>query len=114
VTRRLALSVGEPAGIGPDLAVLAAQRARPEELVAYADPALLEARAERLGLRFRAREVWVVGDTPDDIRCGRASGLRTLAVATGRHGREELAGHDADRVLADLADTEGVLEEILS
>ena len=71
-------------------------------------------RAERLGLRFRAREVWVVGDTPDDIRCGRASGLRTLAVATGRHGREELAGHDADRVLADLADTEGVLEEILS
>ena len=50
MTRRLALSVGEPAGIGPDLAVLAAQRARPEELVAYADPALLEARAERLGL----------------------------------------------------------------
>jgi len=71
-------------------------------------------RAERLGLRFRAREVWVVGDTPDDIRCGRASGLRTLAVATGRHGVDELAAHGADRVLGDLSDTEAVLEALLS
>ena len=50
MTPRLALSVGEPAGIGPDLAVLAAQRARRCEIVAYADPQLLETRAERLGL----------------------------------------------------------------
>ncbi|MGH8274763.1 MAG: 4-hydroxythreonine-4-phosphate dehydrogenase PdxA [Gammaproteobacteria bacterium] len=50
---RLALSVGEPAGIGPDLAVLAAQRARDYELLAYADPALLSERAEQLGLPLR-------------------------------------------------------------
>ncbi|MGH8127659.1 MAG: 4-hydroxythreonine-4-phosphate dehydrogenase PdxA [Gammaproteobacteria bacterium] len=48
--QRVALSVGEPAGIGPDLTVLAAQRARPYELVAYADPKLLRQRAEQLGL----------------------------------------------------------------
>lgn len=47
---RIALSVGEPAGIGPDLAVLAAQRDRPFELVAYADRELLRARACQLGL----------------------------------------------------------------
>lgn len=71
-------------------------------------------RAERLGLRFRAEEVWVVGDTPDDVRCGKASGLRTLAVATGRHDREELAEHAADVVLSDFTDTEAVLEAFLS
>lgn len=47
---RIALSVGEPAGVGPDLTVLAAQRERPYELVAYADPELLSQRAEQLGL----------------------------------------------------------------
>lgn len=47
---RIALSVGEPAGIGPDLAVLLAQRARAAEIVAYADPRLLEDRAGQLGL----------------------------------------------------------------
>ncbi len=50
MTSRIAFSVGEPAGIGPDLAVLAAQRARPYELVAYADPKLLRKRARQLGL----------------------------------------------------------------
>lgn len=47
---RLALSVGEPAGVGPDLAVLAAQRAREQEIVAFADPDLLARRAQRLEL----------------------------------------------------------------
>ncbi|HYW77235.1 MAG TPA: 4-hydroxythreonine-4-phosphate dehydrogenase PdxA [Gammaproteobacteria bacterium] len=50
MTARIALSVGEPAGIGPDLAVLLAQRARAAEIVAYADPGLLEGRARQLGL----------------------------------------------------------------
>ena len=47
---RIAFSAGEPAGIGPDLAVLLAQRAWPFEWVAYADPRLLEERARQLGL----------------------------------------------------------------
>jgi phosphoglycolate phosphatase len=35
----------------------------------------------------------VVGDTPQDIRCGRAIGARTVAVATGSHSNRELARH---------------------
>ena len=50
---RIALTPGEPAGIGPDLAVMLAQRARPCRLVAIADPALLQARARQLGLPLR-------------------------------------------------------------
>lgn len=35
-----------------------------------------------------------IGDTPRDIACARADGLRCIAVTTGPHRREELAGAD--------------------
>lgn len=44
----------------------------------------------------RARTV-VIGDTPRDIACARADGVRCVAVATGPFGPEELA--DADVVV---------------
>lgn len=47
---RLALTPGEPAGIGPELCVQIAQQKVGAELVAIADPELLRARAEQLGL----------------------------------------------------------------
>jgi 4-hydroxythreonine-4-phosphate dehydrogenase len=47
---RLALTPGEPAGIGPDLAVQLAQQALPAELVVISEPGLLEARARQIGL----------------------------------------------------------------
>lgn len=53
---RLALTPGEPAGIGPDLIVRLAQQALPAELVAVADPGLLAERARALGLPLRLRD----------------------------------------------------------
>ena len=50
---RLALTPGEPAGIGPDLVVRLAQEPQTAQLVAVADPALLAARALALGLPLR-------------------------------------------------------------
>lgn len=50
---RLALTPGEPAGIGPDLCVQIAQQDFPALLVAVADPDLLSARAQSLGLPLR-------------------------------------------------------------
>jgi len=67
--RRVALSVGEPAGIGPDLTVLAAQRARDFELVAYADPEMLRSRAEELGLPLTL-ETWRPGAPPTPSTAG--------------------------------------------
>lgn len=52
---RIALTVGEPAGIGPDLALMLAQQALPCELVVLADAATLETRAKQLGLPIRIR-----------------------------------------------------------
>ncbi len=48
--------------------------------------------------------VWVVGDTPLDVRCARAIGARVAAVATGWHPAEELAAAEPDLLLADLSD----------
>ena len=47
---RLALSSGEPAGIGPDICVQSAQNAHPACISVFADPELLAARAQQLGL----------------------------------------------------------------
>lgn len=57
MTYRIALTPGEPAGIGPDLAIALAQRSSSMELVAVADPALLQARAALLGLPLSLRPV---------------------------------------------------------
>jgi 4-hydroxythreonine-4-phosphate dehydrogenase len=53
---RIALTPGEPAGIGPDLAVLLAQSARADEIVAIADKDLLQARASQLNLPLKMRD----------------------------------------------------------
>ena len=64
------------------------------------------ARARRRGIEIRSpAQVVVVGDTPLDIRCARAAGAWSVAVATGPYGEAELEAHGADRVLPDLADT---------
>lgn len=49
---RLAVSVGEPAGIGPDIILKAAPRLRGFSVVLLADPELLRERASLLGLEF--------------------------------------------------------------
>ncbi len=53
---RLAVTPGEPAGIGPDLVVRLAQAPSKVELVAVADPGLLAARARTLGLDLLIHE----------------------------------------------------------
>jgi len=50
---RLALVPGEPAGVGPELCVRAAQRTWDAQLVAFADPRVLRRAADALGLPLR-------------------------------------------------------------
>ena len=54
--------------------------------------------------------VWVIGDTPFDVTCGRSIGARTLAVTTGSHPRAELESYSPDVLLDDLSDTAKVLQ----
>src|SRR5690554_7112828 len=52
---RLAITSGEPAGIGPDLCLQISQQDHGCELVVIADPDLLKARAQQLGLEVSIR-----------------------------------------------------------
>ncbi len=56
-----------------------------------------------------ASGAWVVGDTPHDLACARAGGVRCLLVATGGHPYDELAALEPDAVLPDLAGALDVL-----
>jgi phosphoglycolate phosphatase-like HAD superfamily hydrolase len=72
-------------------------------------PAVAVRRARDLtGMDFTGKEVVILGDTPFDIQCGAHLGVRTIAVATGRHPVEELAAHDPDHLFPDFSDVEAV------
>ncbi len=55
-----------------------------------------------LGRELRGEEIVVIGDTPLDIRCGRAIGAKVLAVATGGASFAELETHKPDWLVQDL------------
>ncbi|WP_337995888.1 4-hydroxythreonine-4-phosphate dehydrogenase PdxA [Oleispirillum naphthae] len=64
----LALSMGEPAGIGPDLILEAWRRARGGAIPAFAaiaDPAVLAARARRLGLSLPIRPIAALAEAAE-------------------------------------------------
>lgn len=67
-------------------------------------PFALRRATAHTGVTFAPEQVWIIGDTPHDIECGKVIGARTLAVATGRHPIEELIGHAPTAALPDLAD----------
>ncbi|MEI2266265.1 4-hydroxythreonine-4-phosphate dehydrogenase PdxA [Erwinia sp. CGal63] len=97
---RVAITPGEPAGIGPDVTLQLAQRDWPVELVVVADPALLRERAAKLDLPLTLREYQpgvaarpqTAGTltvlpiaTPQTVKAGE------LCVANGRYVLETLA-----------------------
>jgi phosphoglycolate phosphatase len=55
-----------------------------------------------LGKNLRDDEILVIGDTPFDIRCGRAINAKVLAVATGGATLEELKRYQPDWAVEDL------------
>ena len=69
--------------------------------------------AEKHGVSFQAKDVYVLGDTPRDIDCARAAGFIAVAIATGSYGKDELAAHNPDFVFEDLSDTQGVIAALL-
>ena len=64
---------------------------------------------QALGRMVEAEEVFLVGDTPADIRCGKLLGMCTVAVATGSTSRQTLAQYQPDFLLDSLGDFEEVL-----
>jgi phosphoglycolate phosphatase-like HAD superfamily hydrolase len=57
-----------------------------------------------------ASDIYVIGDTPLDVRCATAAGARSIAVATGGYEPAALSGAGADAVFGDLGDTRAFLD----
>jgi phosphoglycolate phosphatase len=67
-------------------------------------------RVRRLrGEHHASHRVWVIGDTPNDLSCARAAGVRCLLVGTGKAGFESVRSLGADAALPSLADTRTVM-----
>ncbi len=69
-------------------------------------PFALRRASSQSGTDFSPEHVFVIGDTPHDIACGKAIGAQTIAVATGRFSSEQLQTHNPTAVLENLADTD--------
>ncbi len=54
-------------------------------------------------------EVWVIGDTPADVKCGRAINATVVAVATGLHSIDDLEACDPDFLCEDFSDVDLML-----
>ncbi len=62
-------------------------------------PAIARRRAGTAARPHPRTETIVIGDTPRDIACARADGVRCVAVASGSYSADELS--DADEVVSD-------------
>jgi phosphoglycolate phosphatase-like HAD superfamily hydrolase len=60
-------------------------------------------RAEKsTGIKFSENEILVIGDTPKDVACAHAFGVKCVAVATGQFNEEELVASGADTTISNL------------
>jgi phosphoglycolate phosphatase len=80
------------------------------ELVPFA----LRRARELRGEAYEPEEVWIIGDTQNDLRCATAAGAHCLLVGTGKEGITAVASLPADAVLEDLSDTDRVLGILLA
>lgn len=71
--------------------------------------AALQSAERHRGATVDPREVWVIGDTPLDVKCARAIGARAVAVATGWHPLDDLLASEPDYAFADLSDPRELL-----
>jgi phosphoglycolate phosphatase-like HAD superfamily hydrolase len=75
-------------------------------------PFALRRAKEKLGIDFPPERVWIIGDTPHDIACGKAIGAKTIAVATGAFSMAELSALSPTHTFADFSDTRALLDAV--
>ncbi|MGA3007739.1 MAG: HAD family hydrolase [Opitutaceae bacterium] len=75
-------------------------------------PHALRRARERHGVDFPPQRVFIIGDTPWDIECGKIIGANTIAVATGNFSEERLRACAPTAVFSDFNDAAAFLRVI--
>ena len=65
-----------------------------------------------VGRAVPLHRVWVIGDTPLDVRCARHIQARAVAVASGFSSHEELVREAPDLLLPSLEQAEPLLDRL--
>lgn len=66
-------------------------------------PPIALRKAQRyLGLKIKKEKVFVIGDSPEDIKSAKANNFFSISVASGFHKKEELEKYKPDLLLEDL------------
>jgi phosphoglycolate phosphatase len=77
-------------------------------------PAVAVERAFRAtARRYVGKQVVIIGDSVEDVRCGRNIGVRSVAVASGMTSRSALSAEKPDAILDDFRDIGVCLRAIL-
>jgi phosphoglycolate phosphatase-like HAD superfamily hydrolase len=78
-------------------------------------PPIAIQRAEKYyGYFFDRKDIWIVGDSTNDIKCAKANHLHSLVVATGHIKSEELQAFHPTALLENFSKTDKVINIILS
>ena len=72
-----------------------------------------EAAQEQLGADFDPEKLWMLGDTPNDVRCARFIGAKVVAVLTGGCGREELTMAEPDILVPEFSEPRHLVDRML-
>ncbi len=72
-------------------------------------PIAIERLEKEQKIRIEKQDVYVIGDTPLDIKCAKPYGVRTVAVATGFHSVQDLALEKPDYLFHNFEQTEKIL-----
>lgn len=78
----------------------------------YLPDAAVKRAHELTGQIFKEKEIVIIGDTPNDVACGRHLNVTSIAVATGNYDEPALLEAEPDFLFSDFANTERVLDAI--
>ncbi len=61
-------------------------------------------------IKLYNKDIFIIGDTPNDINCARENKVQSVGVSTGVHTFKELKSNNPDYIFTDLGDTHRVLQ----
>jgi phosphoglycolate phosphatase len=69
---------------------------------------------EKLGVTEAINQCVIIGDSPLDVACAKQGNIASVAVASGKYTKDELAKTEPDLLLSSLEETEKLLEFVTS
>jgi len=80
----------------------------------YLPPFAIQRAEKYFNCFFDKKDIWIIGDSANDIKCAQANHLRSFAVATGHMKLEELETYHPTALISDLKDQKKFLDVILA